>query len=160
MEVPIDQTEDLVILKCVKGTGGKLRIKIISPGYSSDANCQFPRDIRVDGREYSVPRKDVIMADVKGKFFYRIKKNNIKIIEISEKQQNSKGKVEIKVYGEENLSECGICLENLDSSPEMTFVIIVPCGHYSFCDRCAYNCKTCPICRGNISKIITKDQLQ
>ena len=67
-----------VRLKCVL-EGKKLRIKIISPGYSSHANCMFPKSIRVENREYEVPISDVVMTDTKGQFFYRIKKNNIKI---------------------------------------------------------------------------------
>ena len=31
-----------VYLKCVK-EGKKLRIRITSPGYNNDANCQFPK---------------------------------------------------------------------------------------------------------------------
>ena len=69
---------DFVRLKCVE-EGRKLRIKIISPGYNSEANCQFPRDIRVANREYIVPREDVTFTDTRGKFFYRIKKTNIQV---------------------------------------------------------------------------------
>ena len=154
MEVP---TEELVTLKCIK-EGNKLRIKIISSGYSSDANCQFPRDIRLDGRFYQVPRRDITLSDTRGKFFYRIKKNNIIIC-------NKPIKVDIdltklKIYGDENVTECIICMNDADSKPDIIFIIIAPCGHYCCCKDCVKELKQCPICRANIGQIVTKDQLQ
>ena len=63
---------ELVYLRCVR-EGPKLRIKIISPGYHNEANCQFPKDIRVPGRKYSVPRSAISFAEGPNhKFFYRI----------------------------------------------------------------------------------------
>ena len=47
-------SDQQVYLECVREKS-KLRVRIISPGYYSDANCQFPRAIRVEGRKYSVP---------------------------------------------------------------------------------------------------------
>lgn len=174
----INQPSDFVLLRCVKEFG-KLRIKVVSPGFSSSANCQFPRDIRVDGREYSIPKGDIIMTDTKGKFFYRIKKNNIKIIEKSNNEggivivdpnngviadENQNSYKNMKIYGDDHL-ECVICMDNYDSIPEMTFVILVSCGHYCLCDKCAYNIfnssnKCCPLCRAPIKTIITKEDLQ
>lgn len=40
-----------VTLKCLKEKN-KLRVRIISPGYYNNANCQFPRNIRLEGRIY------------------------------------------------------------------------------------------------------------
>jgi Ca-activated chloride channel family protein len=37
-----------VELACIK-QGSKLRVKIVSAGYLNYANCQFPRDIRIEG---------------------------------------------------------------------------------------------------------------
>jgi Ca-activated chloride channel family protein len=42
-----------VNLQCVKD-GGKLRVKIITSGYNNNANCQFPRAIRADGKMFRV----------------------------------------------------------------------------------------------------------
>ena len=180
MEVPtthnlINQPADFVLLKCVKEFG-KLRIKVISPGFSSSANCQFPRNIRVDGREYSIPKSDIIMTDTKGKFFYRIKKNNITILEKLSGDNNDISIIDpnnlenpfkdMKIYGEDDIEGgCVICMDNSESMPGITFVILVSCGHYCLCDKCAYNIfhsnnKCCPLCRAPINKIITRDQLQ
>ena len=138
----------LVTLQCVH-EGKKLRIKIISPGYIQSANCMFPRNIRVAGREYTVPKEDVVMADTKGKFFYRIKKDNIKIIENKEDFSN------LVVYGD--CVECAICFTD-DTTTE--YVIFVPCGHYCCCIDCAKQIKSCCMCRAPITQMITKDQLQ
>ncbi len=51
-----------VRLQCVK-EGSKLRVRIISHGYNHDANCQFPRNIRAPGRQYSVPISDVSFTE-------------------------------------------------------------------------------------------------
>ncbi len=151
----------LVTLKCVKEKS-RLRIKIITPGYIQGANCQFPKDIRVDGREYTVPRQDVVMADTRGKFFYRIKKNNIKIVE-THSNAEIVSKDSLTVYsnnGDDDAIECSICMEGLNDDPSLVFVIFVPCGHYCCCQGCGKSLKTCCMCRADIRLQITKDQLQ
>jgi len=71
--------DELVYLKCVK-EGSKLRIKIISPGFHHSANCQFPKNIRVENRKYSVPLHAISFAEGPNhKFFYRVSKSYIKI---------------------------------------------------------------------------------
>jgi hypothetical protein len=137
---------NFVTLKCVKEKN-KLRMKIITPGYVSYANCQFPKDIRVENQEYTVPSSDVMMADTRGKFFYRIKKNNIKIVT----QNDYK---DLVVFNED-LTECAVCLETYDE-----YVIFVPCGHMTTCRPCGTQLKQCCLCRANINQIITKEQLQ
>lgn len=42
-----------VELQCVR-EGGKLRIKVVSDGYDTDKNVQFPRSIRAEGARYVV----------------------------------------------------------------------------------------------------------
>ena len=123
---------------------GKLRVRIISPGYNSDANCQFPRDIRVEGREYLVPVSDVTFTEnTNQKFFYRIKTKNIKIC------QNT---TDIKIYGEDG-SDCVICLD------KFCMIVFIPCGHYNTCEECSLKINTCPTCRKSIIKSVKKDQL-
>lgn len=146
-----------VRLKCVK-EGSKLRVKILSPGYSPEANCQFPRSVRLEGREYTVPASDISLCDTRGKFFYRVKKNNIIIHDDS--VQNEVDVSHLKVFGDENMAECAICMNDTDMKPDIVFVILAPCGHYCSCNECAVQLKTCPMCRANISQIVTRDQLQ
>lgn len=143
---------NLVRLKCFQ-EGKKLRIKIISSGYVSVANCRFPRDIRVKDREYTVPRNDITMVHSKYGYFYSIRKANIQIIE-SDIIANFKN---LKVYSDEDNASCAICLDDED----VELVIFVPCGHQYTCSDCASKLKkTCPICRGIIQQVITRTQLQ
>ena len=140
----------LVYLRCVK-EGKKLRVKIISNGYNHEANCQFPRKIRVEGAVYSVPIEDVYFSEMRSKFFYRIKKNNIQIINDS--------KVRIaNIYEGGDSSECIICMSNPYE------VVLVYCGHYCMCKTCAdqllRTTKKCPICRAEVAMAVTRDRIQ
>ena len=151
------QTQELVRLKCVK-ENNKLRVKIISAGYNSDANCQFPRDIRKEGMDYLVPKSDISLADTRGKFFYRVKKNNITICNKS--VESGIHLTKLKIYGDENIAECSICMDDIISKPAIVFIIIAPCGHYCCCTDCVKPLKQCPMCRADIGQIVTRDQLQ
>jgi hypothetical protein len=135
-----------VYLKCVK-ENRKLRVKIITPGYNNNANCQFPRAIRVEGRKFKVPSSAITVAGSEGRgFFYRVNKSNIKIVE-------DKVVIPDKIY---STPECVICLE--DDSAEM---VIIPCGHLAMCKECSKEITdTCPMCRGKIQSKIHKDQLR
>ncbi len=101
----IKMEESLVRLKCVKDKS-KLRVRIISAGYNPYANCQFPRNIRVEGREYTVPANDITFSESNHhRFFYRVKKKNVKIVDPNDDIDISK----IKVYGDEEDADCCIC---------------------------------------------------
>jgi len=137
---------DIVYLECIK-EGKKLRIKIITSGYDNNANCQSPRDIRVEGRRYEVPASAITVASIKsGKFFYRISKSSIKVIENDVIMPN-------KIY--EGV-DCCICI----SDP--CVIVMVECGHLCMCKDCsdAYLGDICPMCREKIKLRINKDQLQ
>ena len=143
--------DNLVYFQCVKDRS-KLRIRIISSGYNKEANCQFPRAIRVCGRKYSAPPSAVKLAKgPAGKFFYRVQKKFIQTLEEEVKVD--------KVFGdEEEDHDCVVCL---DKDHE---VVIVPCGHYCLCGKCAKiiekTSKKCPMCRGDIQLVVTRDMIQ
>jgi hypothetical protein len=146
--------QELIRLKCVK-EGSKLRMKIMSSGYSSHANCQCPRDIRVAGQEYTVPKEDITLANTQGKFFYRIKKGRILTYQSLDKDlSNLPDLKNLKIY-DDNVTECCVCMAD-----DETMVIFAPCGHYCCCNICAPKLKNCPMCRANITQIVTRDQLQ
>lgn len=71
-EIPSTQLETTrdsskgVIVECVK-QAGKLRMRVISPGFKKTYNCQFPRNIRVEGAKYVVDE----VREVSGGGFYR-----------------------------------------------------------------------------------------
>jgi hypothetical protein len=138
-------------VKCIKD-GSKLRIRIISNGYNTNANCQFPRDIRRDGAEYEVPVENVSFSEnAQKKFFYRIKKNGIIILDQSDIKATNEA---IKHIFENEETECIICYTNAKS------VVFAPCGHYCCCDECATQMKgTCPLCRQKIGRIVNHSEI-
>lgn len=138
-----------VMLKCVK-VGSKLRVRIISPGYYSDANCQFPKDIRKEGRVYKVNVKEVVLAEGSaGRYFYRVK-NGIQILDGSVLDESI---TKVKIFEDKSENDCAICL----CSPKTT--VIVPCGHFYTCKACSTKLDNCPICRGSIAKLIDKTSM-
>ena len=54
-----------VMVECFQD-GSKLRVKVISPGYNSDWNVQFPRNIREAGATYIV---EEIKESARGGFY-------------------------------------------------------------------------------------------
>lgn len=168
------QSPSMVHLKCVSESG-RLRVRITSLGYSPHANCRFPRNIRVEGREYMVPTSDVkFMPTSSGKFFYSVKASRIQILglEGSVSSSNSvsttattttttKSFKDLKVYGDDSLTECLVCA---DDAPGIVFVIFAPCGHNICCGTCATKLKSsrspCPMCRAKIEHVVTRDQLE
>ena len=91
-----------VELKCVK-QGSKLRVKIISQGYINNANCQFPKDLRIEGRRFKVQSEYIKLITQKGRWFYSIKKkNSIEIIDNISSEELSK----IQIYEDKDEDEC------------------------------------------------------
>ena len=145
---------EFVKLRCQK-ISGKLRVRIVSPGYNHDANCQFPTAIRVEGREYLVPTEDISFCErANRKFFYRVGKKNIKIVSQQEVIEN----IPInKVFGDDDEDkECCVCLTQEKD------IVFAPCGHFTCCESCGTNLspKICPICRGQIKQIVKRDQIE
>ena len=128
-----------VSLICIK-EGNRLRVKITSIGYLQNANCQFPKDLRLEGRKYSVPIENVKLIATGGKWFYSIKKN-ITIVDDIIKELP-------KIFTDENELLCCTCLVNEKS------VVFNPCGHYHSCNICCTKIQKCPICRTAINNFI------
>ena len=145
----------IVRLKCVK-IGSKLRVRIVTPGYFTNANCQFPKDLRVEGRMYDVD-VDAVKLVTRNKNFYSItKKSAIKIVSDVDALTDllNETKINITVYQDNASDDCAICMT------EEKCMIIVPCGHYYTCATCTALIKKCPICRCGITKSINKSQMQ
>lgn len=145
----------MVLLKCVK-EGSRLRIKIVSSGYIINANCQFPKALRIEGQMYECGENDITLAKIGQKHFYRIYKNGIKILNedvmISTRTPLSD---DFKVYTDLDEPNCSICLTQLKT------LIYVPCGHFITCDTCDKMLKkrVCPMCRVAITYTVTPDQI-
>ncbi|EPZ36198.1 hypothetical protein O9G_002264 [Rozella allomycis CSF55] len=152
-----------VFLKCVK-EGGRLRVRIISPGYYNDANCQFPRAIRQEGRYFSVPRESITLSQTASCYFYRVRDPITVLDEAPNVSRGRKKKPTIKkdkvdetpkfenieIFTDENEKECVICL---DTEKEVVFI---PCGHYCSCLACAQKLSPskCPMCRTAIKHTV------
>ena len=61
----VSTAEGGILVKCFR-EGGKLRVRIISEGYNSEFNVQFPRGIRQEGVTYVV---DEIQLSANGSFY-------------------------------------------------------------------------------------------
>jgi hypothetical protein len=144
----------VVRLKCVK-IGSKLRVRIVTPGYFTNANCQFPKDLRVEGRLYDVDVNAVNLVTRNKNFYSITKKSAIKIVSDIDSLTESFAdtKINIKVYEDNASDDCAICMTNEKC------MIIVPCGHYYTCATCTALIKKCPICRCGFTKAINKSQM-
>lgn len=148
--------EERVYLKCIKEKS-KLRVKIVSPGYFSDSNCQFPRDLRVDGRIFSVPSSAIsLTSGPRGKFFYRVAIHDLQYDH--ENSSSADTAVVKKVYDDDTVTDCTICL-CVEKS-----IVFAPCGHHVSCHECSIKIKTttgkCPICRTAIGALVKREDVQ
>jgi hypothetical protein len=150
-----------VTLQCVKESGNKLRVRILSPGFIQTANCQFPRNIRAEGRLYSVPQAAVTLVARGSKYFYHINKSAITILggtaataATAAAVAIANATVKIHVYEDEDPT-CVVCM----SAPKTA--VFVPCGHHSCCAVCTASLKNkCPMCRQLIVTVIRRDQVE
>ena len=160
---PTSPTPVSVYLKCIR-TGGKLRVRITSAGYLNDANCRFPRALRVDGAIYTCKHTDISLITTRNKYYYMIAKAGIQVVSgqsppvanggagkiITDIDSLTEDMSKIKIYEDTGSSDCAICM----TVPKNT--VINPCGHYYMCSSCATIVKHCPICRGKITGLIDK----
>ena len=130
-----------------------MRVRIVSPGYKNDANCQFPRAIRQVGKKFSVKPQDVRLVRRGSSYFYSISTKNLQTIDDIPKQE-IKNLIE-KVWNTEDTElDCLICLDNPKDS------VFNPCGHYVSCNNCAIKLKKCPMCRVEVISIISYEELR
>lgn len=165
-------SEELVFLKCIK-QGSKLRIKVISNGYYHDANCQFPRALREEGRYYSVPKSNVRLSNTGATYFYRISKD-ITILDEEptidtnlhvepqlstrkRKEPEAISRLPAKIF-ENDDPDCVICLDRKKE------IILSPCGHFCLCNTCCSKLDTrtrkCPMCRQIITSLVTPEMMR
>lgn len=141
-----------VFLECVKEGSSKLRVRIVSQGYFTWANCQFPRDIRVDGRKYKVPASAIkLVAGPRGKYFYHVDKSVIQIVDAVVTTTAVAKPEHIYDSGEETCTMC------MDAPKNVAFS---PCGHYCSCTSCAGKLEgKCPMCRSAIVAVVPMENI-
>ena len=139
-----------IVLICVKEKS-KLRIKFESYTnlegkvyynvYNNRYNCRFPRDLRVEGRRFEIPKSALSLSVLGSTPFYNINKSSIKILD------DAPLEIPDKVY---TCDECVICM---DVAPN---VVCLPCAHACMCKECYgyMSDKRCPICRSGITGTI------
>lgn len=138
---------EVVTLKCVN-INNKLRVRVHNnPNYHPDINCSFPRDMRMEGRFFTI-QGPLGISNTKTTFYRALNKWSIKIIESPVEE----GKFN-KVYASED-NECVICMSEEKS------IIFMPCGHYYVCGVCSLRIKHCPICRTRITNTIKNSELK
>jgi hypothetical protein len=149
--------ETMVTLECVL-EGKKLRVKMRSPGYLVGSNCQFPHQLRVEGRIYTVPAQHVKLMMQRGKYFYSIRKG-ICYEDADGTTQTPETLVckkftKLKVFEDETSCECAVCLDQEKNT------VFIPCGHFYTCSGCAKALQACPICRQAIKERVNKAQFE
>lgn len=173
----IMDSEQLVYFTCVEEKR-RLRVRIISPGYNPESNCQFPSAIRTVGGRYSAPVSAIKFArGSAGKFFYRVAAKKVRVVrgnarpnevnniganrdddleDLVEQMEGVKITLD-QVYGDDE-EACIICMD------EAHEVVVVPCGHFCMCGGCGNQVKEitglCPLCRVEIQELVTRDMIQ
>lgn len=149
----MEQEGDFVRLKCIK-VGSKLRVRIVSSGYALQANCRFPRAIRVEGKEWEVPAANVTIKGTANGHYYIV---NVKGMREAQDDRVGPSAKPDKVFDMVENNECGICMSEKSNAE---IAVIVPCGHRIACFVCLKSCVTCPVCRGKLVKLIRSDELE
>lgn len=139
--------------------------------YDNTYNCQFPRDIRQEGRFYEIGKDDLTLAVTGSTPFYRINKRNIRIVNRDgrtavpvETKKAVKGKKKVESLPQPQLAvvpdqifevnECVICMSCVPN------IIFLPCAHLCSCGDCFKMMQSkgndCPMCRRRITGTIPK----
>lgn len=160
-----------VLLRCVRERG-KLRVRILTAGYNHDANCQFPRDVRIEGCYFKVKAQNIRLINTRGKFYYSIARSHVEVLGDSPDKHEFHGvrlgsrparfndaaapaataapSIEnITVYEDDRTDECCICM---CAEKDVVF----NCGHLYTCKACSVSVHNCPICRQRITQRIDK----
>lgn len=150
-------SDSVVKLLCVK-EGGRLRVKIASPGYAPKANCQFPKCLRREGRVFSVP-SSWIRLERRGTnaAFYSVRASADALNNLATDSLDELDLTNLRLF--EASADCIICMNDQPSTQ-----VVFPCGHLYLCADCATKTmsrqeKRCAICREPILGMIDKSQI-
>lgn len=159
-----------VILKCLRERG-KLRVRILTAGYNNEANCQFPRDVRIEGCHFKVKAVNIRLINTRGKFYYSIARSAVEVLGNDPDKADMEGvrlgpkprgtsssssrpaaavdPSNITVFEDDRTDDCCICMW-------VEKQIVFNCGHLYTCKDCSLMINTCPICRQRITQRIDK----
>ena len=133
MQGPDDVADAYVSLICIP-EGAKIRVRIVSPGYLGDANCQISRGIRAPGRQLRVPKEDVALVMRGEKWFYTVRGARIEIVAAGADCAVR------KVFECADNGTCIVCMANASDT------VCAPCGHAYACGACAEILRAAPEC--------------
>ena len=146
---------DEVELLCVQ-EGGRLRVRISTPGYLARANCQFPRALRAPGRRIVVPARAVqLIVPARGRnAFYRVDGRAARVLGDDQQQRQPSHTGPVFAAGTED-GLCAVCLT------EPLACLVAPCGHLCLCEGCAGRGigPRCIICRGPCAGLVHSSQV-
>ncbi len=147
--------DDYVYFTCVK-QGSKIRVRITSKGYIPYANCQFPRDLRQQGKCFRAKTQFVKLVNTRGKYFYScLKRTAIEEVTLEKETKIIEEKLaNLKIFEDKSNDSCVICFEHDKDS------VFYPCGHFYCCINCSKKVDKCPICRSEIEKILNKSEIK
>eukprot|EP00767_Chilomastix_cuspidata_P002537 gnl/Chilomastix_cuspidata/2661.p2 GENE.gnl/Chilomastix_cuspidata/2661~~gnl/Chilomastix_cuspidata/2661.p2 ORF type:complete len:240 (+),score=68.30 gnl/Chilomastix_cuspidata/2661:39-722(+) len=155
---PVRSATPLVYFRCVR-ENSRLRVRIITPGYSPVANCQFPRAIRQEGRVYTAPASQITFGyGSAGTLFYKVRPSLIRVASETETEIDLSS---IKIFDVSDEPECIVCMcEEKDA-------VFIPCGHFCTCMGCyeelvrtsGFGAK-CPICRQAIQSAVARADIK
>lgn len=150
---------EYVLLQCVKEKS-KLRVKMISSQpFIKGINCQFPRNIREEGKYYVVKSGSIAL---KKNFYSAMQKDSVVCstfdMEEIKKYINEVAATNNKInptviYGDDDDFGCVMCLGD-DKD-----IIFAPCGHFITCDSCSKLCQKCPLCNVKITGLLQRDEI-
>jgi len=139
--------EPQVEFVCVR-QGSRLRVRITTPGYHHNANCQFPRRIRIEGRRFLAPARCARFDTSRNTYFYRVTPASQISIVADNEPINER---DIRIFEDEETMECSICMDAQKT------IVLMPCGHYVMCATCADQVMKCPMCRAAITRRVARE---
>jgi hypothetical protein len=159
-----------VLLKCIRERG-KLRVRILTAGYNNVANCQFPRDVRIEGCHFKVKAMNIRLINTRGKFYYSIARSAVEVLGNDPDKSEFEGvrlgpkpkgatttgstssnvvdPANMTVFEDDRTEDCCICMAVEKN-------IVFNCGHLYTCRECSLLVHSCPICRQRITQRIDK----
>ncbi len=150
---------EYVLLQCVKEKS-KLRVKMISSQpFIKGINCQFPRNIREEGKYYVVKSG---LITLKKNFYSAMQKDAVVCstfdMEEIKKYINDMAATNNKInptviYGDDDDYGCVMCLGDEKD------IVFAPCGHFITCNGCSKLCQKCPLCGVKVLDLLKREEI-
>lgn len=132
--------------------GGKLRFRIVTPGYTHDGIILLSKDLRVWQREFLIEPKHIRLLSVgERRYVFYVDKAHVQWVEAFDNPTDEN----LKMPTDEEHITCWMCRMKLTE-----LKIFVPCGHRFSCKYCSNTWTHCPRCGQEIEDRIGNAKLQ